>query len=148
MPWGTVGRRTCPAPRTSTRTGRSRCATAGGGPCCWKTSATAPARGTWRYRRASGLAVPLLAAQGAAQPVPALDEQPDQARRQVAGVDQVGGGSDHRRAVRLRVGIAHEPPRHVRGPVTPDPRDDLEVTVLVGREQRRLVIVGEPGEHR
>src|SRR5215472_16864477 len=148
MPWGTVGHRTCRAPPTSTRTGKFRYATARDAPCCSKTWTTGPACASWPTRSAGGPAVPLLAAQSAAEPVPAFAEQPDQPRGEVAGVDQVAGGGDRRLVVRGRVGVAHEPPRHVRAPVAPDSGDHLEVAVLVGREQRELVVIGEPGEHR
>src|SRR5690349_14332616 len=148
MPWGIAGRRTCRAPPTSTRTGGSRYATARGTRCCSKTWTSGPACASWPARSAGGPTVPLLAAQGAAEPVPAFAEQPDQARGEVAGADQVAGGGDHRWVVRDRVGVAHEPPRHVRAPVAPAPGDHLEVAVLVRREQRELVVVGEPGEHR
>src|SRR5689334_18112284 len=91
-----------------------------------RTAGGRPGRSSWP---GAGLTVLFLAAQGAPHAVPALDEQADQPRGRIGPGDQVAGLRYHRPAVGHGVGVGHEPPGHVGGPVTPGAGDDLEVAL-------------------
>jgi 4-alpha-glucanotransferase len=76
----------------------------------------------------AGLCVALAAAQGPGRVIPALRDQPGQRRRRV-GPPQVLRSRVERAARddHARVGVLGEVLSHVRTPVTPDIRDDVEV---------------------